>query len=456
MFKKQIVGLFIAFFVGSFSLVVAQKPAEGITFWGGTWDEAKTEAQKNNKLIFVDIYATWCKPCKQMENIVFRDSSVSHTFNNSFLNFKIDGEKGEGLALSQKYGVTAYPNYLFVDANGELVHQIVGAVPPQKFMAEANLALDAFAKFRSITHLDKLYQEGDRSATFLYEYLKRKPITDTSRAFVLDEYLGVIPVATYKTEKTLSLIANNIASVESKAFAILASSLDRFQTMTPKQQNALVNGISIAKRATFKRAIKEKNKVLFEKLIGAIYETTYSPESAKQEEIGFRLEFAKLTNDFDSFKNIAQNETPLLLAKTKNMMEDETNFAIANFKEGALARGIDSQSDDYKAMLANLQNGSQRATAYKLNDFAWGYYLMTSDINELKSATEWSKRALEIDKSPTNFDTYAHLLYKAGETKEAIKNEKLAIKSAKKLGIKTTVLEEILKQMKKGSLDAVR
>jgi thiol-disulfide isomerase/thioredoxin len=40
---------------------------EGIEFQKVNWDEAISLAKKNDKLIFVDIYAPWCGPCKKMK-----------------------------------------------------------------------------------------------------------------------------------------------------------------------------------------------------------------------------------------------------------------------------------------------------------------------------------------------------------------------------------------------------
>ncbi|MBW6479654.1 MAG: thioredoxin family protein [Bacteroidales bacterium] len=41
---------------------------EGMVFFTGTWDEALAQAKKENKLIFLDIYASWCAPCKMLKN----------------------------------------------------------------------------------------------------------------------------------------------------------------------------------------------------------------------------------------------------------------------------------------------------------------------------------------------------------------------------------------------------
>ena len=47
--------------------------AQGIDFFKGDWEAALAQAQSQDKLIFVDAYATWCGPCKRMAAEVFPD-----------------------------------------------------------------------------------------------------------------------------------------------------------------------------------------------------------------------------------------------------------------------------------------------------------------------------------------------------------------------------------------------
>ncbi|KKX50276.1 thioredoxin domain-containing protein [Sphingobacterium sp. IITKGP-BTPF85] len=45
---------------------------KGITFEHGlNWSQIKEKAKKENKFIFVDLFTTWCGPCKYMSASVF-------------------------------------------------------------------------------------------------------------------------------------------------------------------------------------------------------------------------------------------------------------------------------------------------------------------------------------------------------------------------------------------------
>ncbi|AFK05495.1 hypothetical protein Emtol_0223 (plasmid) [Emticicia oligotrophica DSM 17448] len=107
---------------------------EGIHFHQGTWEEALELAKKENKVIFLDVYATWCGPCKMLKRLTFSNKKVGSFYNENFINVALDGESGEGPAVARLYGVRAYPSLLFVDSNGKLINHSAGFRPPSDFI----------------------------------------------------------------------------------------------------------------------------------------------------------------------------------------------------------------------------------------------------------------------------------------------------------------------------------
>lgn len=110
--------------------------AAGIQFETGTWAEILAKAKQQNKYVFVDAYTTWCGPCKWMDKNVFPTAEAGEYFNKNFVNAKIDMEKGEGLEIAKTYSVQAYPTYLYVDGDGNLVHRVVGSIITFLFNSE--------------------------------------------------------------------------------------------------------------------------------------------------------------------------------------------------------------------------------------------------------------------------------------------------------------------------------
>lgn len=103
------------------------KEKKGISFFKGSWKEALAKSKKENKPVFVDIYATWCGPCKMMSRLVFTQKDVGEFYNENFINVKVDAEKGEGRAIARKYNVRAYPTLLYVDGDGQIQKFTEGA-----------------------------------------------------------------------------------------------------------------------------------------------------------------------------------------------------------------------------------------------------------------------------------------------------------------------------------------
>ena len=95
----------------------------GIQFHKGTWAEALDLAKKDNKLIFLDVYASWCGPCKQLKKRTFSNAKVGAYFNEHFINVSLDGEEGEGVTISSKYNVTSYPSLYLINGDGKIVKE---------------------------------------------------------------------------------------------------------------------------------------------------------------------------------------------------------------------------------------------------------------------------------------------------------------------------------------------
>ncbi|AFD08424.1 thioredoxin family protein [Solitalea canadensis] len=182
--------------------------------------EVLAEAKKQHKLIFFDAYTSWCGPCKVMANTVFKTDSVADFFNQTFVNLKVDMEKGEGPALQQRFGVSAYPTLLFIDGDGNLVHKMVGSAPVKEFMAEARKALDPE---KTVFGLAKKFNAGDHSDATCIAYMTalEAAYENDKMGVVAKVYFDKLPEATLIESKNWDMAKRFLMDPSSKAFAYL-------------------------------------------------------------------------------------------------------------------------------------------------------------------------------------------------------------------------------------------
>jgi len=122
------------------------KTGQGLQFIEGDWNKALAEGKKQNKLIFLDAYASWCGPCKLLKKNTFPDKEAGEYFNSNFINVAIDMEKGDGPALAEKYGVNAYPTLIITDANGKIITFTQGYIKPKQLIDFGKHGITQFKK----------------------------------------------------------------------------------------------------------------------------------------------------------------------------------------------------------------------------------------------------------------------------------------------------------------------
>jgi len=83
-------------------------------------------AAEEDKLVFVDIYTSWCLPCKMMDEDVFSHEGTADIINADFVSYKVNAEKANGPDLATQYQVRSYPTLLFLDSKGNILERKEG------------------------------------------------------------------------------------------------------------------------------------------------------------------------------------------------------------------------------------------------------------------------------------------------------------------------------------------
>ncbi|HYW35363.1 MAG TPA: thioredoxin TrxA [Balneolaceae bacterium] len=91
-----------------------------------TDDSFENDVLKADKPVLVDFWAEWCGPCRMVGPIV---EEMAGEYEGKAKIGKVNVDENAGIAT--KYGIRSIPS-LLIFKNGEVVDQIVGAVPKKQ------------------------------------------------------------------------------------------------------------------------------------------------------------------------------------------------------------------------------------------------------------------------------------------------------------------------------------
>ncbi len=367
-----------------------------INFRKGTVAEIMAQAKAENKPVFIDAYAVWCGPCKWMDKNVFVNDAVADYFNTNYVSYKLDMEKGEGVEMATKYQVQAYPSFLFLNADGSVMHRTVGARPAEMFLEVAAVAKDPAKNFASY---QKKYDGGDRSPEFMMSYLKVLNESALNGEEVAEKYFASLKPAQLQERGNWNLIYENINSLQSPVFV-----------------NFVKNRDAYAQKYTLDSV---ENKI----------SNVYGQQIMRAAAQGDDAQLNKLKSEFKAL-NLKSGEKTLLQA---DMVYYERQQDMPKFHE-ATSKFVD------KYMMDNSS---------ALNSIAWRYYETIEDKTMLQQAEKWAAKSVSLEPGFHNLDTHAALLYKLGQKEKAQEQAVKAIAAGKKMGEDVSGTEELLDKIKK-------
>jgi thiol-disulfide isomerase/thioredoxin len=425
----------------------------GIKFFTGSWKEVLAEAKRQNKPVFVDIYTTWCGPCKLMAKEAFPNPKVGEKFNTSFVSYQIDAEKGEGIDVAKKYTVDAYPTSLYVSANGDLIHRAIGYGGIKGMIDEAEKALLSSKEGGSISELDKQFADGKRDTDFLATYLQKRAKVGMPNSEALDVYLKAVPESDWSSDRNVDIIIGNLTSANARGYDFL---LSQYPSMRMSQAGrSMMMTLQKATQNDFRQAAQQKDEALLERVIkhNAAFMNAMRPQSEamlKQAADSQRMRFYQQTKKYDQYRPLAVAEATKLMNTPADSVKsrDELNYKRFQQQTAMMPDSV-KNSENFKKYATSMQNAETERIAMSLNNLAWTYYENMPDKQDLTQALSWSAKSLDYKRAPMYLDTYAHLLDKLGREADAIKIEQEAIDKAKAAGEDAADYEKALAEIKK-------
>jgi thioredoxin-related protein len=189
-----------------------------IVFELGNLESVLQKAAKENKLIFIDAYTTWCGPCKKMSKEVFTTDTVANYFNRTFVNYKFDMEKGEGIEFAKKYNVNCYPNLLVIDSKGTVIHRGAGYMKPMEFIAFAKAS---FSSDENFIGKKNYYENTSLNEKTIIEYISLMEGACLDPSAAVTKYLQTAKEEELVNTTNWVLIRDNVTNIDSREIKYL-------------------------------------------------------------------------------------------------------------------------------------------------------------------------------------------------------------------------------------------
>jgi thioredoxin-related protein len=141
-----------------------------------TFDEAYKKCKKNPRPIIIDIYTTWCGPCKLMSAQTFNNPQIAKYINDHYYAVKFDAESKDSVKFDK---------YVFVssdNSNPKAPHQFAASIldnqlayPSSVFLNNQIQRLDIIKGFMNASAFEPIlnyYGSGDFQKTKWEDYQK--------------------------------------------------------------------------------------------------------------------------------------------------------------------------------------------------------------------------------------------------------------------------------------------
>lgn len=445
--KRFLIAAVSIFLSGIFANVYCQE--KGIRWSTGlSLDQVKEKAKKESKYIFLDLYATWCIPCKVMDSTVYVVDSVGMLMNDRFLSVRVQMDKTDkdndavkgwydaAAGINKKYSIEGYPTFLFLDPNGEPVHKDMGAFPAGRFLQAARVALTA----------TKIYVDP------LAEY--KKQLLDFDNGIVNQETLP----STIQTARRLNDTAHLLN--------LLKTHVDYVSALTPALRYTKEN-IIFWKRLSPGPATRifgffYNDGALIDKVMNCngYAASVVDPSIVEAYIMPFLWEREKSIKAATSGKSITGEIAQANRDEVDwNALEQvlSSKYDKATVKRNLLNAHIEwyRRTHNYEALTHHevvklktypfdIHDGNSMLA---VNGLVWNIFLNSTNKKELKVAIKWSKCMVDcLPKWSMCLDTHANLLYKVGRVGEGIAYEQKALEYRKG----DPGFTKIIEQMRKG------
>lgn len=396
--------------IGFINMISIQ--AQGICFEKGSFKEVLEKAKKENKCVFIDVYAVWCGPCKLMSNTVFKELEIGNYANEHFVSIKIDCERGEGISIGKNYQVESLPTFLFLDSDGNVVYRTFGAMSSENFMNEMKKAYEYSKDINSVGRLAARYEKEKNDEKFLSLYLEKLRDSRSLGYYdVVESYLDIQTEMQDSSKAMVDFLYDHINALTygGNADRIIQTNYgtDQWDLYVRKDvRKAFQELKQCMHQQTVEYAIQKKDSILIDLALKRAVENGVQFKSLKEQREQFLAYFYLKTEQGTKYKN--------LVAPKIDSFYNSLDVEDLRMKHEAMRKYLEEHPKEKGRSYATINSEKLRS---QLLDFAKFVSTSQDKMNMLK----WAQRVYDL--VPEDFNNimfYAKVLYLYGDKNKGI------------------------------------
>lgn len=367
-----------------------------------SWETIKERSKSENKFIFIDCYATWCGPCKRMDNEILNDREIVDYLNKNFISLKVQVDTGrndvedvrrmyaEYNKFLKQYKPVSLPGYFFFSPGGDIVHLGQGYMSKAQFSRLLQNAVNIDSQYYSMKS-----KFENRQLAF-----ETMPALSLQAKSIGDQKLAREVYERYSNDYLFSCQSLSISKADltymEEGMEFLTSDNAFFKkcfTM-PEYINNIANDTNYSRNI----------------VTNVIYKEDVYPRVKGRKDVSTK-EWSDIERLIETKYNDDYSDRIILFSKEYYYKEQKNYQQYTKF----LTERIE------KYVIGKI--ASDEWGCYALNNAAYEIFLYSTDKDEMSKALEWIKVAIPMAPQfyVSTMDTKIGLLYKIGEVSKAIK-----------------------------------
>ncbi|MCV9928184.1 thioredoxin family protein [Flavobacterium sp. LS1R49] len=362
-----------------------------------SYKEALVKAKKENKPVFIMLYATWCPHCNVMKSSTLKDPAVMTFLKDNYICLWKDIDKEEGIALKSKFDTKSLPSFLIIDANETVLYNLKGEIKTADFLNEIKNALNPKMQ---LPYLEAAFMADPSNPNKCLAYLntlrKGRERVDLSKA--THTYLATQSDPQLLSELNWRIISNGVSDIQSHEFQYVLQHQKEFGAVASPDR------------------VEKKIINIVTELLRPYTESLDTINYYKQREIAKTIHLQKTDS--------------LIFSYDLSIAERSTNWAY--YKKTTL--------DGTQKYVWNNPS--------TLKEIGQVYLKNITDVESLKKAIEWVKRSLDLNDSYDGNLLLARLYIKIKDKKSALVYAKKAKAICKEMDWDPKDVDALLTELK--------